>query len=71
MVHVLERVQRLVGAPGSTEVLQRPVGDDLVDVHVGRRAGPTLDEVDDELVEQGAAADFLARGHDRVGQGGG
>jgi hypothetical protein len=45
---------------------ERAVGDDLVRVHVGRRAGPALDDVDHELVVQAAVADFGAGGGDRV-----
>ena len=54
-VDVIVRVQHVVAALLVAEVLERPVGDDLVGVHVGRRAGAALDHVDDELVVQLAA----------------
>ncbi len=49
-VDVLVGVQVPVLAPGVAQQLQRPVGDDLVGVHVGRGAGTALNDVDDELV---------------------
>ena len=52
---------------GAAEDLERSVGDDLVGVHVGRGAGAALDQVDDELVVQRAAADLLAGRDDRRG----
>ena len=47
--------------------LQRPVGDDLVGVHVGRGAGAALDHVDHELVVQLARLDLAAGFDDGVG----
>ena len=41
------------------EKFERPVGDHLVGVHVGRGAGAALDHIDDELFVQRAGADFL------------
>jgi hypothetical protein len=42
------------------QLFQREVADDLVGVHVGRGAGPALDDVDHELVEQLAFDEVLA-----------
>jgi hypothetical protein len=67
LVDVVERVDGLVAALGVPEDLQGEVGDDLVGVHVGRRAGTALDVVDDELVVQLPASDALAGGGDRMG----
>jgi hypothetical protein len=64
---VLVRVQELVLALGVAEDFQRPVGDHLVGVHVGRGAGAALDDVDDELLMPLAVDDFLAGGDDGVG----
>ena len=66
-VHVVDGVQRGVVALLAAEQFQRAVGDDLVGVHVGRGAGAALDDVDDELVVQFAAGDFLAGRDDGVG----
>ena len=49
------------------EEFERPVGDHLVGVHVGRRAGAALHHVDDELLLEFAGAQFLAGPDDRVG----
>jgi hypothetical protein len=65
-VDVLVRVDDVVVATRVPHDLQRAVRDDLVGVHVRRRAGAALDDVDHELVGQRAAADLLARAGDRV-----
>ena len=49
---------------------QRPVGDHLVGIHVGRRAGAALHHVDDELLLQFPGAQLLAGPDDRVGDRG-
>ncbi|MDQ1206694.1 hypothetical protein QE377_003053 [Microbacterium sp. SORGH_AS 862] len=66
-VDMVVRVQVRVLALGVTEDLQGPVGDDLVRVHVGRRARSALDDVDDELVRERAASDLAAGSRDGVG----
>jgi len=48
-VHVVVGVAGGVVAPRPAQQLQRPVGDHLVGVHVRRRAGAALDDVDDEI----------------------
>ena len=63
-IDVVVRVELVVAALGKTHVLERAVRDDLVRVHVGRRAGATLDHVDDELVVQLAADQVVAGTHD-------
>ena len=55
-----------VAAP-SAEELRGAVGQHLVGVHVVRRAGARLVDVDDELVAQRAGEDFVGRRDDRVG----
>ncbi len=40
--------------------LERPIGDDLVDVHVRRRAGAALEDVELELIVELSVDDFLA-----------
>ena len=47
-------------------MLERKVGDDLVGVHVGGGACPTLDHIDHELRVQLPRTDFLARLDDDV-----
>ena len=66
-VDVVVRVDVLVLALLVAERLQREVGDHLVGVHVGRRAGAALDEVGDELVAHLAGDQPVAGGGDRVG----
>jgi hypothetical protein len=66
-VDVLHRMQVLVLPAHMAEELERPVGDHLVRVHVRGGARATLDHVDDELLQQLALADLLARAHDGLG----
>ncbi|MCY1243761.1 hypothetical protein D9M72_567930 [compost metagenome] len=47
--------------------LKRPVGDDLVGIHVGGRAGSSLDHVHHELIVERAGLDFVAGGNNRLG----
>ncbi len=47
--------------------LDRAVRDDLVGVHVRRRAAPGLEDIDDELVVERAVDDVLSRADDRSG----
>ena len=65
-VDVVERMQLVVAAGWQAEELQRAVGDDLVGVHIGRRAGATLKHVDHELVVEQPVPDILAGALDRV-----
>src|SRR6185312_13813267 len=69
-VHVVVGVQVPVVPALVAQELQRPVGDDLVGVHVGAGPGTALDDVDDELLVQGAVGDLRAGGLDGVGTGG-
>src|SRR5690606_33527997 len=48
------------GAQGAAQNLVGPVGDDLVGVHVGGRAGPGLENVQGEVVVQAPVDDLLA-----------
>ena len=50
-----------------TEDLGRAVGDDLIRVHVGGRAGPGLVDVDDELVVELAVGNLERRLLHRLG----
>ena len=49
------------------EQLRGAVGEHLVRVHVVRRAGARLVDVDDELIAQRAAEDLVGGGDDGVG----
>jgi len=55
-----------VAAEGLAEDLIRPVGDDLVRVHVEADAGAGLEDVDGELVVMVAVDDLLGGGEDGV-----
>ena len=52
------------------EQLERPVGDHLVGVHVGRGAGASLHHVHDELFVEAPFAQLFAGAGDGVGDGG-
>jgi hypothetical protein len=75
VVRALAAVDVIVGMESRVPALRQPgelkaeVGDHLVDVHVGRRAGASLHDVDDELVAQSALLDLLARAIDQIGLG--
>ncbi len=62
-VHVVVGVDGRTRTFGSVQVLDGPVGDDLVGVHVSGCAGTRLEYVHDELVIEVAIGD-LARGGD-------
>ena len=49
-VDVVVGIEALVIAQRPAEQLQGPVGQHLVDVHVGRSAGPALEGVDDDVL---------------------
>ena len=66
-VRVVDRRQERVVALLAPGELERDVGDDLVRVHVGRGAGATLDDADDELVVVLAVDDELRGPVDEVG----
>src|SRR5690349_24580549 len=66
-VDVVKRVDGRVLAAWSPDELESTVGDYLVGVHVGRRAGAALDDVDDELIVESTLADLSARRDDGVG----
>jgi hypothetical protein len=57
---VVEGVEVDVLAATMTKQFEAAVGDHLVGVHVRRRAGPTLDHVDDEVPAQFALQDLVA-----------
>ena len=59
--------ETLIVAARRPHQLERAVGDDLVDVHVGRRARPTLDHVHAEVIVVHALPDLAARRDDRIG----
>ena len=66
-VHVVERDAPRRSSPRwQAEQLERAVGDDLVGVHVRRRAGAALNDVDHELVVEQPVPDVLAGTLDRV-----
>ena len=52
----------------AAEQLDRPVGDDLVGVHVRRGAAAGLEDVDDELAVERAVDDVLRGADDRAGE---
>ncbi len=66
-VDVVDRAEVLVGAERMAELLKPEVGDHLVGVHVGARAGAALDHADHELVVVLPRGDALARRVDHVG----
>ncbi len=66
-VDVVVGVAVLVGAFFLAQKLERPVGDDLVGVHVGRGTGPALKDVDHKLVVQLAIDNFVTGRGDGLG----
>ena len=60
-VDVVVGMYGFVGTTRAAEDLAGPIGDDLVGVHVGRGAGPTLQHVEHEVFVQLAGEDFAAR----------
>ena len=65
-IHVIVGVHELA-APLPAQQFSRPVGDDFVDIHVGRGAGACLEDVHGELIVQ-LPVDHLLRGPlDRLG----
>ena len=63
----LRRVDVVVGVHAATEALGGQSGDDLVGVHVARRARPGLEDVDGEVLVPVAAGDLVGGGDDGVG----
>ena len=62
-VHVVVGMDRLVRVEAiAAGQLDRPIGNHLVDVHVGRRAGAGLVDVDRELVVELAGGHFAGSG---------
>ena len=59
-VDMVVGVQPVVAALLEAELFQREVGDHLVGIHVGRGAGPALDDIDDELFVKAPGDQFLA-----------
>jgi hypothetical protein len=66
-IHVIDRVQAHVVAEWLAHEFEAAVRDDLVRVHVRRRAGTALDHADHELVVERAVDDLLADPVDEVG----
>ncbi len=65
-VDVVVRMDRLLQSETvAAKRLDRPVGDDLVDVHVARRARTGLKDVDWKLISQGAVGDLPRRRQQR------
>ena len=60
VVRRLRRVDVVVGVHGRAERRRRQVGEHLVDVHVGRRAGSGLEDIDGELLVEFAGLDAPA-----------
>ncbi len=60
-------MNRILGAELAGEQLVGAVGDHLVDVHVGLRAGAGLPHHQRELIVEFAVDDFGRRLHDRLG----
>jgi hypothetical protein len=70
-VDVVVRVDRLLAADDAAEDLDGPVREDLVDVHVGRRGGAGLEDVEGKLAVEPPFDHFgrgLADGAGRVGR---
>ncbi len=65
-VHVVVGVDAGVRATALTEDLGRAVGEDLVGVHVVRRAGAGLVDVDDELIAELPAENLVGGFYDRA-----
>ncbi len=57
----------IVGVHVAAQPPGRQGGDDLVGVHVGRRAGAGLEHVDREVLIVGARGDLIGGGGDRLG----
>ena len=66
-VDVIVRMHDVIGAARAAEQLRGAIGEHLVGVHVVRRAGAGLIDVDDELIAQLTGEDFVGGGDDRVG----
>ena len=55
------------GAALTAHNFARPIRDDLIGVHVRRRAGAGLKDIDHEVLVELAICDFCRRSHYRVG----
>ena len=67
-VHMVVRVDRLLGALFAAQHLDGAVGDDLVGVHVGLGAGSGLPDHEREVVVELAVDDFLRGGDDGLAE---
>ncbi len=65
-VHVLQRMDETVIALPAMKELDRPIGDHLVDVHVRRGAGPSLEGINGELVREAPGGNLPAGRDDRL-----
>ncbi len=70
LIDMVVGVDQIPGAASATEDFRRPVGDDLVGVHVRRGSRAGLENVDDELVVEPAVGDLPGRLPDRLPQTG-
>jgi hypothetical protein len=66
-VDVIVRMHVLVGAFRRAEQFRGAIGEHLVGVHVVRRTGARLVDVNTELIAEFAAEDFVRRLDDRIG----
>ena len=68
-IDVVVRMDWLLGAHDASEQLDRPVGDDLVRVHVRLRAGAGLPDDEREMIVEFAVDHFLRRADDGFADG--
>ena len=61
-VQVPQRIKPFIVARGLAQQLKGPIGQDLVDVHVGRGAGTALEGIDDHRAIQRAGHHLTAGG---------
>ncbi len=68
-VYVVVRMDRLLfGQPVAASHFDGPVGNDLVGIHVRRRAGAGLVDVDGKLIVEFPGGHFAGGGDDRLGK---
>jgi len=67
-IGVVDRVKKLVLAAPVAQEFQRDIGDDFIDVHIGRSASASLHRIDHELIEEESIlGDEIAGAIDRIG----
>ena len=67
-VHMIVGVHRALAAQHPTGGFDRPIGDHLVDVHVGLGAGARLPHLEREFSVEAAGGHLLGSRHDQGGQ---